>query len=814
MTRGARALLEPGALLSGALFRDLVSRGGVSTDALAPGTRLGAFRVVRELGRGGMGVVHLAERDDGEFTQQVALKCLVDRDSAASTELFLRERQILAGLRHPNIARLLDGGRADDGLLWFAMEWVEGERIDAHCARAGLGFEDRLRLWLGVAEAVQFAHARLLIHRDIKPGNVLVDADGQPRLLDFGIAALLGEGEGTRAYSPGHASPEQRAGGEVGTASDQYQLGRLLARMLSADEVSAEHATTSVLRSTLHPDRSDDAPSDAPATGLDIADDVELSATRRRELEAVLARACAQDPAHRYGSVAEFKGDVRRLLARRPVEARRGGWRYALLCAVRRRPRMAAFAATVAVVIVALVAGFNMRLAHERDVARTEAAKVKAINAFVNEDLLAAADPFEGHSPDVTVREALDRARDRLGDRFGDEAAVEAELRATLGWSYAGLSEYAAAITQLERALELRARLEPATAAESVRVRLELAHNLVSASRYAEAEPMLRALIDALAGVPARAVDRAHAQVTLAELLGFVGRSDDALAVYAAVEADLQRLGESHPIVLYRDDARAQLLLSLGRAREALPLFDVLVARSTAALGADTPQTWRLREGRARALRDLGRFDEAIEALRSLHAARVAAFGAEHRETLRNHNELAVALSRSGNREAAIAIWREDLAVRERRFGERHQGTLVARYNLANELAAVGRNREAEQAFRGVLEAERASLGPADPGTLVTQISLAETIGRQGRAREALVLLDDARETGHTTLASRPEASVLALVRSRQLHALGRTGEALAEARTALAGLEGTVGDAHRRTREAREWLATFPAGG
>ncbi len=212
MTRGARALLEPGALLSGALFRDLVSRGGVSTDALAPGTRLGAFRVVRELGRGGMGVVHLAERDDGAFAQQVALKCLVDRDSAASTELFLRERQILAGLRHPNIARLLDGGRADDGLLWFAMEWVEGERIDAHCARAGLGFEDRLRLWLGVAEAVQFAHARLLIHRDIKPGNVLVDADGQPRLLDFGIAALLGEGEGTRAYSPGHASPEQRAG--------------------------------------------------------------------------------------------------------------------------------------------------------------------------------------------------------------------------------------------------------------------------------------------------------------------------------------------------------------------------------------------------------------------------------------------------------------------------------------------------------------------------------------------------------------------------------------------------------------------------
>jgi serine/threonine-protein kinase len=801
MTRRARSLLEPGHLLSGALFQDFLRSGGV--DVLAPGTRLGAFRVVRELGRGGMGVVHLAERDDGEFRQQVALKSMVDRDSAAGSELFRRERQILAGLHHPNIARLLDGGRADDGQLWFAMEWVDGERIDHHCARHALSFEARLKLLIEVADAVQFAHARLLIHRDIKPGNVFVDADGRPRLLDFGIAGLAGER--VQAWSPGHASPEQRAGADVGIASDQYQLGRLLSRLLAAGapvpRVSPH--TASVAESDARSVR------DEP---LVIAPTLAVPRVRQRELDAILAQACASDPAQRYASVAGFKADIERLLAREPVEALVGGWRYTMACAMRRHPRTSIVAGVTVLAIVGLVAVFSLRLAGERDSARAEAAKAQAINAFVSDDLLRTADPYEGHAPDLTVRQALDRARERIGARFAAQPDVEAALRATLGWSYAGLSEYDAAIDQLEHALALRATLEPRMAPESRRQRIELAHNLVSASRYADAEPLLRDFIDAAAAVPGAQEDRFHAEITLAEMLGFTGRSDEALALYDTIGPADAGLGPAHALVLYRDDAHAHLLLLLGRPAEALAQFESIAARNSAGPAVDPMYVRRADEGRARALRDLGRFDEAIALFRSLYAACEAAFGREHNESLRNHNELAVALSRSGQRDEAIAIWREDLGARERRFGASHRSTLTTRYNLANELATAGHSREAEQAFRGVLEGERSALGAGDPGTLTTQISLAEVIGRQGRPREALALLDEARGLGHTTLAGRPESAVLDLVRSRQLAALGQHADALAAAREADTALERSVGSAHRRAREAQQWLRELEA--
>ncbi|MEO6064400.1 MAG: serine/threonine-protein kinase, partial [Lysobacterales bacterium] len=226
-------LLEPGALFEGALFRNLLRTREVE---LEPGMRFGVFKLVSEIGRGGMGVVWLAERDDGEYRQQVAIKCIVDIRSEQGAELFRRERQILSELRHPNIARLLDGGRRADGLLWFAMELIEGVAIDRHAQMGALTLEARLRLFADVIDAVSVAHARLVIHRDLKPSNVLVDADGRAKLLDFGIAAIAHEGDAARAYSPGWASPEQRVGDSVTAASDQFQLGMLLDAVLRSTE--------------------------------------------------------------------------------------------------------------------------------------------------------------------------------------------------------------------------------------------------------------------------------------------------------------------------------------------------------------------------------------------------------------------------------------------------------------------------------------------------------------------------------------------------------------------------------------------------
>ncbi|MEO8010458.1 MAG: protein kinase, partial [Dokdonella sp.] len=592
MKRGAHDLLEPGVLLSGRLFRDLVQSRSV--DALAVGARLGAFRVVRELGRGGMGVVHLAERDDGEFSQQVALKCMADRASAAGTELFRRERQILASLRHPNIARLLDGGGAEDGLLWFAMEWVEGERIDVHCARRALTLDDRLRLWIGVAAAVQFAHTRLLIHRDIKPGNVLVDVDGQPRLLDFGIATLLGDSGGPRAYSPGHASPEQRAGGDVGTASDQYQLGLLLDAMLSSHR-AADHSATSglvsVARSTHSTTSSGIANGVQAAAGLALrfsADRwIAMPRVRRGELRSVLARACAIDPATRYGSVAELKADVERIIAREPIDSRRGRWLHVVVCAGRRRPWTALVAAAAAVAVVVVVVVFNLRLAHQRDLAQAESAKVKAINAFVNEDLLASANPFEASRSDLTMREALDIARDRVGSRFADQPLIESELRQTLGKTYVGVGDLAAAKAQLQQALRLRGTVDRSLSVESVEIRLLLVQCAIAASEHADAERQVRSLLDELALARTNGdAQRLRATIALVEVLGFLGRGDEALALDTSLSGQLDVAADGDPLRLEYADVRGHLLLSLGRAEEAFNVFDSAVRHAVALAGA------------------------------------------------------------------------------------------------------------------------------------------------------------------------------------------------------------------------------------
>jgi predicted Ser/Thr protein kinase len=231
-------VFQTGGALQGAVAASLLRQREADAE-LRPGERVGIYRVLRELGRGGMAIVYLAERDDGEYQQQVALKWMhAAQADDAGEALFRRERQALADLSHPHIARLLDGGRSAGGRPWFAMEYIEGEPLDRHCMDSALPLARRLALFRHVCEAVAFAHARGVIHRDIKPSNVLVDRNGNAKLLDFGIAQWLGQHDAlaTRACTPGFASPEQWRGESVTVASDVYQLGRLLVAILCSDE--------------------------------------------------------------------------------------------------------------------------------------------------------------------------------------------------------------------------------------------------------------------------------------------------------------------------------------------------------------------------------------------------------------------------------------------------------------------------------------------------------------------------------------------------------------------------------------------------
>jgi serine/threonine protein kinase len=314
-------MLPAGGALAGQLFARILGEKH-DDPPLAPGTRIGSWRLGALLGCGGSSMVYLADRDDGHFEQRAALKIV--RPNRSLIEQFRRERQILAELRHSAIARLIDGGEIDGGRLWFAMEPVFGERIDDHVRKRHLPLDERLRLFEAVCDAVAYAHSRHLIHRDIKPANLLVDEAGQPRLLDFGIASSFDESDdGAFAMTPIYASPEQHAGGIVTTASDVYQLGALLRALVM--------------------------PEGAPCETLPRR----MRAIVRKELEAIVARATEIDPALRYAAVASLRADVAAVRQRRPASVI-GGPAYLVARFFERNAVPSAIACTAIAVLLSL----------------------------------------------------------------------------------------------------------------------------------------------------------------------------------------------------------------------------------------------------------------------------------------------------------------------------------------------------------------------------------------------------------------------------------------------------------------------------
>ena len=388
-------LLPPGGALRGRLFSRLLD-APKEEGPLTEGTLIGPWRVGEMLGRGGSSTVYLAERSDGQFDQCVALK--VVRPNQALTEHFRRERQILAELRHPAIAQLIDGGQMPSGRLWFAMEPVFGERIDLYARSRRLPLVERVELVDAVCEAVSYAHSRLLIHRDIKPANLLVDERGCPRLLDFGIASASdSEDIGTdRAMTLTYASPEQRNGGAITTASDVYQLGLLLQTLV--------------------------LPTGEPCDTLPKP----MRPIQRAELAAMIARATAYDSADRYPTVAALRSDLQAVLSRRPVTVI-GGLSYPLARFLERHSVSSAIAATglAALLSTGWVAAHRVQI--ERDQAQAAAVRAKATSDFLV-GLFSVSDPGENRGETVTANQILRRGAAQLrGGARSEERRVGKE---------------------------------------------------------------------------------------------------------------------------------------------------------------------------------------------------------------------------------------------------------------------------------------------------------------------------------------------------------------------------------------------------
>ena len=464
----------------------------------------GPYRLIRELGHGGMGVVWLAERSDGAIKREVALKFPhLYLSSPTTADRFARERDILARLTDSRIARLYDAGVTSQGQPYLALEYVEGEAITDYCDRLRLDVKARLKLFSEVLGAVQYAHANLVVHRDLKPSNILVTNSGGVRLLDFGIAKLLEEGTaeeteltrfGGRALTPDFASPEQIAGGVVTTATTSIRLAYCCTNCSPA----AAHTGRIGMRS------------DTPQPGCRRR--LEGGGSRRhcQTNEGFVARRSGHDraeghteePLARYSTADAFAQDVERHLSGQPVLARpESGWYRAKKFV--RRNRLAVSAALAVLLAIGTGAGIALWQARRADL---EAATALAVSEFLQNDLLAQAasdTQAKGQAgagvradPDIKIRTALDRAAARISGKFGARPVEEAAIRETIGSTYLELSLYAEAQQQLERALDVRRRVLGAEHLDTLKTMFDLAETYRREGKYAQSQALLTNLVE------------------------------------------------------------------------------------------------------------------------------------------------------------------------------------------------------------------------------------------------------------------------------------------------------------------------------
>ncbi len=679
------SVLETGGALRGALFEAFC----LDVDeerAAAEGESIGRYRVLAELARGGMADVYLGCRDDGAFEQRVALK--FPRGGSAGGEAlrrFERERRILAGLEHPHIARLLDGGVDAAGRPFIALEFVDGEPIDRACDQRRLGLAARVRLLATVARAVAYAHRHLVVHRDLKPSNVLISADGQVKLLDFGIAKLLAPGEAATPtvaapMTPAYASPEQVRGEPLSTASDVYQLGLLLYELLTGRRAQrvggaapAELERAICFEEPAPPSLAVRSPpgveAAAAARGTSPAG---LARALRGDLDTIALKALSKSPSRRYGSAEELAADLDRHLQGLPIAARADSRLYrAGRLAARHRLALGftvSLAALAAAYVTTLVNGSReLRLQRDQAVAASQrAAGVQRVLV----DLIHQTDPWERGGQDKQTRRLLEGVRYRVEHELAGEPAVQAELLDTLGEGRLRLGDLAAAREAFERSLALRLE-QHGPAHESVADSL---HDLGvvewQAGRYAAAEPLFELALEKYRAACGEDCPRV---VSMLSYLGtvhyYLGRYERAERVLRDALARRRRvMGPEHESVGVSLNNLALVVAARDRPEEAEALHREALALRRRLLGRH-PDTAQSLGNLARLLSrdgEPGRQAEAERLAREALEIRRELLAADHPKLADSLEQVAALARARGAALEARSFEREAAAIRAR----------------------------------------------------------------------------------------------------------------------------------------------------
>ncbi len=679
-------------------------------------TTIGPYRLLHRLGAGGMGVVYLAVRVDGEFRRRVALKVLKPgMDSEEIVRRFRAERQILAALDHPNIVRLLDGGTTERGLPYFVLEYVEGRSLDEFCRARQPSLNQRLDLFTTICAAVEFAHQNLVVHRDLKPSNILITDDGVPKLLDFGIAKLLNPdlagatvaatAPAAQPLTPDYASPEQLRGERITTASDVYSLGVLLFQLLT-DELPLAQGRRDP------PER----PSVVRRRGL------AKGANRRRldpDLDAIVLKALRAEPRERYSSVSRLSDDLRRLRSGLPISAGKGSTVYRMQKFVQRHRVGVAVSATIALTTLGFGIGMTVlavRLVQERDQVALEQQRAERVTQFLTE-LFQVSDPSRATGETLTARQLLDQGAAQLEQALADQPAVRVELDRTVGTLYRRLGLYDKATPFLERALLGCRKLYGENHLKTAVSLNALGRLKLDRADYGAAEKLFRQAGAVLAELP---ISTAEAQVAnandLAITLYYQGHYESAeQTARQALALAQEHLGAEHPAAIRSRTALGVVLWARSRFAESeMHLRQVLEIRRQV-LGNEHVEIAEALTNLALPLQGMGRYAAAEPLHREALAINRKLLGEDHPRVALGWNNLGFVLGAEGRLTEALAAHRQALAIQRKVFGENHTEVARSLLNLGTVLHELGDLAEAEAALTEGLAINRRVLGQDHP---------------------------------------------------------------------------------------------------
>jgi len=649
------------------------------------------YKLIEELGSGGMGVVYNAEQIK-PVKRSVALKIIKwGMDTRHVIARFETERQALAVMDHPNIAKVFDGGATETGRPYFVMELVRGIPITEYCDKHKLTTRERLELFIPVCQAVQHAHQKGVIHRDLKPSNVLVVVQEDrpiPKIIDFGIAKAIEHRltertlfteQGQLIGTPEYMSPEQAemSGLDVDTRSDIYSLGimlyELLAGVLPFDTQDLRSGGIDKIQRIIR--ETDPPKASARLSGLENSqtaiaehrktDPTSLCKELKGDLDWIIMKAMEKDRTRRYESANGLTVDIQRYLNNEPILAHPPSTGYRLRKFFRRHKTGAVAAVLVSFALIVGVAGLTIGLKEAvkaKNEALQQAAKVEAINEFLN-SMLSSPDPSKV-GRDVKVVDILDTAREKIGESFKDKQEIEASVRNTLGRTYDAIGVYEKSVAELERALSIQKRI----------------------------------------------------------------------------------LGLDHPDTLSTMNSLSTVFIRLGKYAEAESILRETVSRQKQVLGAEHQQTIISMHNLGVVYYYQGKFKEAESVGRETLKVRIKILGEDHPDTIFSLENLAIALSGQERRQEAVQAYSEAKEKATRIFGSNHPTTLRIMHNLAIELNYLKKYQESETLFLETLERQKKVFGPDHPDTIITMANLADLLNNMARFPEAETLSREALE--------------------------------------------------------------------